>query len=96
MDEFVMMAEIGFFVLTGQRYQMAIPTRLIMEKVKMAALKFAQTEDEECYLHPEYLVATMPKIEAEAWQKRLRDIDSPHRCADRAVLLDAYPNSLNR
>lgn len=95
-DEFAMMAEMEFFVLTGQRYQMAIPTRLNMEKVKMAALKFAQTEDEEYYLHPEYLVATMPKTEAEAWQRRLRDMDSAHRCADRAVLLDAYPDSLNR
>jgi hypothetical protein len=69
-DEFAMMTEMGFFFLTGQRYQMAIPTRLNMEKIKMAALKLAQTEDKECYLHPEYLVATMPKTEAEAWQRR--------------------------
>jgi hypothetical protein len=89
-----MMAEMGFFVVTGQRYQMVIPTRLNMEKVKGAALKFARTEDEEYCLHPEYLVATMPKTEAEAWQKRLRTMNPAHRCADRAVLLDAYP-SLN-
>jgi hypothetical protein len=66
-DAFVIMAEMGFFVLTGQRYQMAIPTHLNIEKVKKAALKFAQTEDDECYLHPEDLIATMPKTAAEAF-----------------------------
>ena len=70
-DEFVMMAEMGFFVLTGQRYQMAIPAQLNMDVVKRAALKFAQTEDEDI-LHPENLVATMPYAEAKAWQERLR------------------------
>ena len=89
-DEFVMMVEMGFFVLTGHRYQMAIPTRLNMERVKRAALKFAQTEDEDYYLHPEYLVVTMLKTEAEVWQRRLREMDPAHRCADRAALLDNF------
>jgi hypothetical protein len=86
-----MMVEMGFFVLTGQRYQMVIPTQLIMAKVKRAALKLAQTEDEECYLHPEYLVATMPYAEAKAWQNRLREMGDDHRNADRLLLLDTYP-----
>jgi hypothetical protein len=86
-EQFTMMAEMGFFVVTGQRYQMAIPKGLSMEKVKMAALKFAQTEDEECVLHPEYLIATMPHAEAKAWQERLRVMDEAHRCADRFLLL---------
>ena len=47
-EEFVMMVEMGFFVLTGQRYQMAIPAQLNMDVVKKAALKFAQTEDSVC------------------------------------------------
>jgi hypothetical protein len=92
-DEFVLMAEMGFFVLTGQRYQMVIPTRLNMDKVKRAALKFAQTEDEDCYLHPEHLVATMPYAEAAAWQHRLRDMDEAHRQADRLLLLEVCQNS---
>jgi len=87
-DEFVMMVEIGFFILTGERYQMAIPTQLNMDVVKKAALKFSQTEDEEFYLHPEHLVATMPYAEAKAWQGRLRTMDSAHRCADRLLLLE--------
>jgi hypothetical protein len=86
-EEFAMMVGMGFFVLTGQRYQMVIPARLNMAKVKSAVLKFVQTEDEEYCLHPEYLVATMPYAEAKAWQKRLRDMDEAHRCADMLLLL---------
>jgi hypothetical protein len=44
-----MMVEMGFFVLTGERYQMVIPPRLNMDRVKMAALKLAETEDEEYF-----------------------------------------------
>lgn len=87
-EEFVMLAEMGFFILTGQRYQMIIPTRLDIDKVKTAMLKFAQTEDDEYYLHPEYLVATMPYAEARAWQHRLRDMDQARRHADRLLLLE--------
>jgi hypothetical protein len=86
-EEFAMMVGMGFFVLTGQRYQMVIPARLNLAKVKSAALKFAQTEDEECILHPEYLIATMPYAEAKAWQERLCVMNQAHRCADRLLLL---------
>ena len=87
-EEFTMMVEMGFFALTGQRYQMVIPTRLTIGKVKRAAQKLAQTEDEEYYLHPEYLVATMPYAEAKAWQARLRGMGEDNRCADRLLLLE--------
>ena len=86
-EEFAMMVGMGFFILTGQRYQMVIPTRLNMAKVKRSVLKFAQTEDQDSYLHPEYLVATMPHAEGKAWQERLRVMDEAHRCADRLLLL---------
>ena len=86
---FTMMVDMGFFVLTGQRYQMVIPTDLSMEKVKTATLKYAQTEDEKCVLHPEHLVTTMPYVEAQAWQMRLRAFDEKCRCADRLLLLEA-------
>ncbi len=89
-EVFTLMVEMGFFVRTGQRYQMAIPTRLTLGKVKRAALKLAQTEDddEKFYLHPEYLIATMPYAEATAWQERLRRMEEDHRCADRRLLLE--------
>ncbi len=87
-EVFTMMVEMGFFVLTGQRYQMVIPSRLTIGKVKKAALKLAQTEDHEYYLHPEHLVAAMPYAEAKTWQARLRHMDENHRCADRHLLLE--------
>jgi hypothetical protein len=87
-EEFAMMVEMGFFVLTGQRYQMAVPAPLDITKIKRATLKFAETEDENYYLHPEYLVATMPYAEAKAWQTCLRKMDETRRLADRLLLLE--------
>ena len=55
-DEFVMMADMGFFVRTGRGYQMAIPADLNLAKVKAAALTYAKTEDDEYYFHPEVVV----------------------------------------
>jgi hypothetical protein len=88
-DEFVIMAELGFFVLTGQRYQMVLPAELSMERFIMAALNVAEAEEED-FLHPERLVTAMPYAEAKAWQERLRKMDNDHRYADRAVLLDEH------
>ena len=93
-EEFAMMIEMGFFVLTGQRYQMTIPTGLSIDTVRRAALKYALTEDEDYLLHPEYLIITMPFDQAEAWQERLRVMDSQRRCADRLLLLDSGSNRL--
>jgi hypothetical protein len=91
LDQFTLMAELGFFVLTNGRYQMVTPAKLNMDVVKSAALRFAKTEDEDG-LHPEYLVATMPCARAEEWQTRLRDMGEEQRCADRAVLLAKHMN----
>jgi hypothetical protein len=77
-DMFAMMTEMGFFAITGQRYQMVIPKRLNMTKVKKALLRYAQTEDSEYILHPEHLVTAMPFLEAKA---------ENHRNADRHVPL---------
>jgi hypothetical protein len=87
-SQFTLMAEMGFFVLTDGRYQMAIPAKLNMDLVKSAALRYAKTEVEDEGLRPECLVTTMPYALAEEWQTRLRDMDEEQRCADRAVLLD--------
>src|SRR5258708_2054442 len=43
LDQFTLMAEMGFFVLTDGRYQMAIPAKLNMDLVKSAALRYAKT-----------------------------------------------------
>jgi len=78
----------GFFLSTGERYQMVIPTRLTVSRAKKAAIWLAETEDAECELHPERLVKYMTFIEAKAWQKRLSKIPQDHRIADRRVLLE--------
>jgi hypothetical protein len=91
-EEFAMMVGMGFFVRTGQRYQMVIPKRLTLGKVKNAALALAKTEDEEYILHPEHIITIMPYGEAKAWQTRLRKMNEVHRQADRLVLLDIYPD----
>ena len=51
LSEFVLMAEMGFFTLTGDRYQMTVPPSLDLERVKHAHLKLAGTEDED-WIHP--------------------------------------------
>ena len=93
-EEFAMMIGMGFFVLTGQRYQMVIPPRLNLGQVMKAALRLAKTEDEEYFLHPEDIITTMPYTEAKEWQSRLRGMDEARRLADRSLLLDTYPDSL--
>jgi hypothetical protein len=96
-EEFAMMIEMGFFALTGQRYQMVIPTRLTLRKIMKAALRLAQTEAEGedglDVLHPECIITTMPLAEAKAWQSRLRQMDEAHRHGDILLLLDIYPDS---
>jgi len=82
-----MMVEMGFFILTGERYQMVIPTKLNIGKVKRAVLKFARTEDEDGLLRPENLVATMPYAKAKAWQRRLRTMGESRRLAGRYAAL---------
>ena len=75
-EEFVMMVGIGLFVLSDGRYRMAIPKTLRLENIKTAAATLARTEDLSCHLHPQDLVAHMPKDQALAcsrgWRRRPR------------------------
>jgi hypothetical protein len=93
-EELSMMAAMGFFALTGERYQMVVPTRLDTAIVKDAVLKLARTEDGDYFLHPEHLLTTLPRAAAKIWQERLRVMNESNRCADRALLLDAEDANL--
>jgi len=84
--EFALMARMGFFVRTGNRYQMVLPTVLDIETVKAAHLAVARTEDED-WIHPERLVVDMPFSEATQLQKQLRAMDQRQRLAERNALL---------
>ena len=58
-DSVALMARMGFFVPTGERYQMVLPARLDIETVKAAGLALVATEDTDYEIHPEFLVSTM-------------------------------------
>lgn len=89
--EFIsVMVEMGFFVLTGERYQMVIPPQLDLSRVKKAALKLAQTEDADYVIHPELIVRAMPFREAKAWQRRLGEMDERQRLCDRRLLIEDW------
>jgi hypothetical protein len=86
-DDFVMMAEMGFFARRNNLYQMTLPSSLTLEKVKAAIVTFAKTEDAEFALHPEYLVTSIPLSQARTLQNRLRALHGFHgntNCSGRA------------
>ena len=85
---FVTMADVGFFSKTGDRYQMTIPKSLRIRTIRESLLRLAATEDQECYLPPEWLVATMTNKAASDWEHRLKTIGSMQRVADRNALLE--------
>ena len=58
-EAFAYMAEIGFFTRTDQHYQITHPRALTPETIAHALLQLATTEDEDFYLHPEWLLTTM-------------------------------------
>jgi hypothetical protein len=58
-NDFCLMVQMGFFVLTGDRYQMVLPQNLDVERVKQAHLTLAETEDDD-WIHPDRLIVAMP------------------------------------
>ena len=84
---FAVMAELGFFRLTGDHYQMTHPQAVSGSQIEAALLRLAATEDDEYFLHPEHLVIGLSSVEAERWKIRLERLPWMQRVADRAVLL---------
>lgn len=83
----VTMADVRFVTQTVDR-QMTIPKSLRIRTIGESLLRLAATEDQECYLHPEWLVATMTNKAASGWEHRLKTIGSMQRVADRNALLE--------
>ena len=86
-EVFTVMAELGFFRLTGNRYQMTIPQAILGSRIEVALLRLAATEDVEYFLHPEHLVECLSRPDAQEWQLRLERLPWMQRVADRALLL---------
>jgi hypothetical protein len=81
---FTVMAELGFFRRTGDRYQMTVPKEISGTSIEAALLRLAATEDDEYFLHPERLVTCLSKPDAEKWQLRLERLPWTQRVADRS------------
>ena len=90
-DGFFILAEMGFFVRTGTRYQMTIPESITPKGAAVAIERLVSTEDEDGILHHEYIIKCMPRFEAEQWQRRLASLSHEARLADRQLLLDLEP-----
>jgi hypothetical protein len=86
LSDFVLMAKMGFFTRTGDRYQMTLAPNLAMDTVKEAHLKLAETEDED-WIHPERLVVSIAYPYAHKCQHLLRKMSQDQRLADRRALL---------
>ena len=84
---FTVMAALGFFRRTGERYQMTLPEEIDGPVIEDALLKLAATEDGEYFLHPEHLVSCFTKTDAHIWQDLLDRQPWKERVADRALLL---------
>jgi hypothetical protein len=54
----------GFFTQKGPHYEMTLPIKLSPQTIADALLRLAKTEDENYYLHPEHLLATMAEEDA--------------------------------
>ena len=85
---FTVMNALGFFTLTGQRYQMTIPANITQEDIRRAVHRLSQIHDGNGCIYPEHLVVSMEPQEAEESAVRLRDMREDERLADRNALLD--------
>ncbi|MGY3275083.1 hypothetical protein [Bradyrhizobium sp. S3.7.6] len=77
-DTFAVMAEIGFFSKTDDRYQMTVPKNITYERIKAALQRLVLTQDEDDLLHPEDLVHCLAKADVQNWQLTLR-LERPAR-----------------
>jgi hypothetical protein len=85
--DFAVMAEIGFFHRTGNRYQMSVPEDISGSTIEAALLRLAATKDEQEFLHPEQIITCLSKHEIESWQSRLERLPWTQRVADRNFLM---------
>jgi hypothetical protein len=84
---FSMMAGLGFFTLTGGRYQLTMPVDLKVEKIVDAMRSLSATEDEEGSFYPHRLLVTMSLPETDNWKEKLTSMKLQERLADRDALL---------
>ena len=84
---FAIMADTGIFSRTNDRYQMALPKKLMFAQIKQAILKLAATQDSEYFHHPEQFLTIMSRYQAKLGKKELHRLDWLQRLANRDALL---------
>jgi hypothetical protein len=70
--DFTMMLKMGFFEECGQHYQMKIPTDLTLKRVEESVRALVKTQDDEFYIHPEFIVKPMQRSAAQEYRARMR------------------------
>ena len=85
-ENFCLMMFAGFFVQTGDRYQMTIPGVIDIRKVHDRLSDWLKRMDQE-NLNPKDIFVTLTERDAKSWEARLRHMDVAARVADRAILL---------
>jgi hypothetical protein len=81
-ENFAFMAATGFFTRRGQHYQMTHPHHaLTTERIARALLRLAATEDDDHYLHPESILTTTTKAEANRSVLSIKRVDRKRRMA---------------
>jgi hypothetical protein len=84
---FCIMAHLGFFKQTGQRYQMIVPETVAIDRIKDELLRLTATQDSDYRLHPEELLTTMSQQQAIEWKGKLKRMNWQKRLANRDALL---------
>jgi hypothetical protein len=95
LEAFTTLSALGFFTVTGERYQMVIPPKLDVETVKRTLIKRAADVDALIAADAGENLTTMPRAAANRWRK-LRIIMATRgwqliecqRVADRNALLE--------
>jgi hypothetical protein len=68
-ESFAVMADLGFFRLNSNRYQMTIPNEITGSRIEAALLRLAATEDHQSFLYPEHLLASLSKADAHSLKR---------------------------
>jgi hypothetical protein len=71
-DGFYILAQLGLFVRTGNRYQLSIPQNISPKDAAAAIERLLSTEDDEFVLHHEKIIECMTRSDAAEWQRQLR------------------------
>ncbi|MGM4902757.1 hypothetical protein AB8B21_27875 [Tardiphaga sp. 866_E4_N2_1] len=83
MHDLAVMALLGFLKWNGERYQINIPQNLTMDDIRAATLRYAATEDEGYYLHPEVVINLMTAADVERQLKQIEgSIEVECRCSE--------------